>query len=80
MNKLMYDEWIKVNVSLHNVLKKLEILEREKNELILKAELEGFNNEIRELMIENINKYELLLIESQRLKNISEDLKKKLEF
>jgi hypothetical protein len=74
----IYDEWLKINVELHNKLEKLSILEKEKGALIKEAEL-NFSDELKKKMNKNINEYELLLKEINELKLKTEELKDKCQ-
>ena len=60
MNKKIYDEWLKINVEMHNKLEELKTLDNEKILLLKKIDQEGLNDFYSQKMSESIAKYETL--------------------
>ena len=78
MNKKIYDEWLKINVEMHNKLEELKTLDNEKILLLKKIDQEGLNDFYSQKMSESIAKYETLLEEVRVLKEKSAKLKEKI--
>ena len=78
VGKEIYDEWLKINVEIHNKLEELKNLDKEKKDLIKKIETEGLNDFYVKKMNESISKYEILLEEVSELKEKSKKLKEKI--
>lgn len=77
MSKNVYDEWLKINVEIHNKLEMMKELEKEKNSLIKEAEV-SFSEEVKVKMNNNIKKYEILLAEVKTLKIRAKELQEDL--
>lgn len=71
-NKL-YNEWLKINVELHNKLEKLNFLKKEKEKLIKEGE-NGLNDDLKKKINDNIKQYEALLHEINILKEKAKTL------
>ena len=78
MNRKVYEEWLKINVEIHNKLEDLKKLDYEKIMLIKEAEEKGFNEEIKEKMDESVKKYNYLLEEIKLLNLKAYELKNKV--
>ena len=77
MRAEIYEEWLKINIMIHNNLTKLSDLEKEKDFLIKDAET-GLNDNLKKKMNANIKEYENLLREIKELRNKAEELKNKV--
>ena len=77
MDSKIYDEWLKINVEIHNKLSTLKTLEREKKHLIEEAE-RGLSEDLKIKMSKNIREYEELLNSIGILKQRAEKLKEKI--
>ena len=78
MNRKVYDEWLKINVEIHNKLEDLKKLDNERNKLIKEVEEKGINEEIKEKMDESVKKYNYLLEEIKLLNLKAYELKNKV--
>ena len=78
MNSKIYDEWLKINVEIHNKLEKLKKLDKEKDNLIKEAENKGLTEEIKVSMNRSVSKYNLLLEEIKVLNVRSKELNEKI--
>lgn len=77
MKPEIYEEWLKINIIIHNKLSKLSDLDKEKDSLIKEAE-KGLNDSLKKKMNVNIKEYEKLLKEIKELRNKAEELKNKV--
>lgn len=78
MNSKIYDEWLKVNVELHNKLEELKKLDKERATLIKEAEDVELTEELKKKMNLSVAKYENLLEEIKVVKLRAETLKKEV--
>lgn len=67
MNNKVCDEWIKINIELHNKLEEMKKLDKERENLIKEAEEKGFGKNIKEKMNKSVIRYENLLEEIKSL-------------
>ena len=67
MNNNVYDEWVKINIELHNKLEEMKKLDEERESLIKEAEEKGLKKEIKEKMNNSVARYENLLEEIKSL-------------
>ena len=63
MNSKIYDEWIKINIQIHNKLEYLKEIDKEREEIIKEAEVKWVSEDIKIKMNESLNKYSILLEE-----------------
>jgi len=78
MNNKIYDEWLKINVEIHNRLEALKKIDKEREQLLKEAEDKGLSEEIKNKMNDSLNKYNLLLEETRLLKLKSKKLKEEI--
>ena len=78
MNEKVYDEWLKINVEIHNKLEKLKELDKEREKIIKEAENKEINEEQKEKINRSIKLYEMLLEEIKTLSAQAKELKEKI--
>jgi len=78
MNSKVYDEWLKVNVELHNKLEELKKLDKERTTIIKEAEGVELTEELKKKMNLSVLKYEKLLEEIKVVRSRAEILKKEV--
>ena len=76
MKDKIYNEWIKINVELHNKLEELNKLDKERNMIISKFKNKELSYEEKLLLVKSSNKYSVLLEEVIKLNKKSDELKK----
>ena len=76
MKDKMYDEWIKINVELHNKLETLKKLDEEREILFQKFKNNQLSEEDKMVLNDSLKKYSDLLDEVKKLNDKSDELRK----
>ena len=74
---MVYNDWLKIDALLQQKLKVLQVLEKERELLIAKAEESGLTSSVQEKMARSLEKYKILADEIAKLKATAKALRAK---